>query len=44
MAQYVMGVDNGGTVIKAALFCLDGTETAVAAQSTPVFSPRPGYQ
>ena len=31
MAQYVMGVDNGGTVIKAALFCLDGTETAVAA-------------
>ena len=24
MAQYVMGVDNGGTVIKAALFRLDG--------------------
>ena len=44
MAQYVMGVDNGGTVIKAALFRLDGTEAAVASQHTPVSSPRPGYQ
>ena len=44
MAQYVMGLDNGGTVIKAALFRLDGTEVAVAAQQTPVSTPRPGYQ
>ena len=44
MAQYVMGVDNGGTVIKAALFRLDGTEAAVASRHTPVSSPRPGYQ
>lgn len=44
MAQYVMGLDNGGTVIKAALFRLDGTEVAVASQHTPVSTPRPGYQ
>lgn len=44
MAQYLMGVDNGGTVIKAALYRLDGTEVAVASQHTPVVSPQPGYQ
>ena len=44
MAQYLMGLDNGGTVIKAALFRLDGTEVAVSSQYTPVSSPRPGYQ
>ena len=42
MAQYLMGLDNGGTVIKAALFRLDGTEVAVSSQHTPVSTPRPG--
>jgi len=32
MAKYLMGMDNGGTVCKAALFTLDGTEVAVASQ------------
>ena len=44
MARYLMGIDNGGTVIKAALYRLDGKEIAVASQHTPVFSPQPGYQ
>lgn len=44
MAQYLMGIDNGGTMIKAALYRLDGTEVAVASQHTPVESPQPGYQ
>jgi len=32
MAKYLMGIDNGGTVCKAALFTLDGKEVAVASQ------------
>lgn len=44
MPEYVIGLDNGGTVIKAALFTLEGGEAAVAARSTPLSSPRPGYQ
>ena len=43
MAQYVLGIDNGGTVAKAALFTLDGRELAVAANNTETLSPQPGW-
>ena len=43
MKQVALGLDNGGTVIKAALFDLEGQEIAVASRKTPTQSPRPGY-
>jgi L-xylulokinase len=43
MEQLVLGIDNGGTVIKAALFTLQGKELAVASRQTAVLTPRPGY-
>ncbi|MDR0759954.1 MAG: carbohydrate kinase [Treponema sp.] len=45
MAQekFVLGIDNGGTIIKAALFSLNGREIAVASRQTAVITPRPGY-
>jgi L-xylulokinase len=43
MKQYVLGLDNGGTVIKAALFTLDGRELATASRQTAELTPRPGY-
>lgn len=41
--QYFMGVDNGGTFSKAALFTEDGREVAVAKRQIPVLTPRSGY-
>ncbi len=32
MAEYLLGVDNGNTVSKAALFDLDGREIQVASR------------
>jgi len=43
MGNYALGLDNGGTVSKAALFDLQGREIAVASRQTPVMAPRPGY-
>ena len=43
MAEYLLGIDNGGTVAKAALFTLDGREVAVASRKTEMLSPRPGW-
>ena len=43
MKRYAIGLDNGGTVTKAALFDLEGREICVAAQKTPVTAPQPGY-
>lgn len=44
MAQrYLLGVDNGGTVAKAALFDLRGHEVAVAASRNEIISPKPGW-
>lgn len=43
MKQYVMGLDNGGTVTKAALFDLEGHEICVVSQKTQVLAPAPGY-
>lgn len=43
MKRYTIGLDNGGTATKAAIFDMNGRELCVAARKTPVFSPRPGY-
>ncbi|MBE0537677.1 MAG: carbohydrate kinase [Phycisphaerae bacterium] len=43
MPKYLMGIDNGATVSKAALFSLDGAELAVAAEKTEMLTPHPGH-
>ena len=43
MAKYLLGIDNGGTVAKAALFDLAGKEIAVASSKTPALSPQAGW-
>jgi len=40
---FFMGIDNGGTVIKAVLFDALGTEIARASRKTPVSTPSTGY-
>lgn len=41
--RYLMGVDNGGTFSKAALFDEDGVQIAVASVPTVTITPKPGY-
>lgn len=41
--KYLLGIDNGGTIAKAALFDLNGRELAVAARKTEMVTPRPGH-
>jgi L-xylulokinase len=43
MAKYLIGVDNGGTMSKAAVFTLDGRELAVAERPVQVLNPQPGW-
>ena len=43
MGQYLLGIDNGGTMTKAAIFDLFGHEKAVASEKTPVIHPKEGY-
>ncbi len=43
MQEYVIGLDNGGTMSKAALFDLNGNQIKVASRQTPVITPQPGY-
>ncbi len=40
---YLLGIDNGGTVAKAALFSPDGRELAVASRKTEILAPKPGW-
>ena len=44
MMRYFLGVDNGGTAIKAALFNEHGRQLAVSSRKTPVLTPKPDYQ
>lgn len=39
----LLGIDNGGTVAKAALFTPDGRELAVASRKVELLSPHPGW-
>ncbi|HTP58776.1 MAG TPA: FGGY-family carbohydrate kinase, partial [Spirochaetia bacterium] len=40
---YLMGIDNGGTVTKAALYDTRGAEIAVASRKTEMLFPCPGH-
>lgn len=40
---YLLGIDNGGTMTKAAIFTIDGKEVTSSANETPVHSPKEGY-
>lgn len=41
---FFMGIDNGGTTTKAALFDENGRQVCVASEATPLIIPREGYQ
>lgn len=41
--RYYLGLDNGGTTTKAALFTPTGEEIGVSATDTAVIAPRPGF-
>ena len=43
MAKYLMGIDNGTTAIKAAVYDVRGAEIAVAGSKCDVISPQAGY-
>ncbi len=43
MPTYLLGVDNGCTVAKAALFTTDGTEVAVASRKSKMLDTHPGW-
>lgn len=41
--RYYLGLDNGGTNTKAALFAPDGTQVAVESVATAAITPAPGF-
>ncbi len=41
--KYYLGVDNGGTTTKAALYDIRGREIGVASRDTAMITPRPGW-
>lgn len=41
--RFLMGIDNGGSNIKCAIFDLNGEEAAVASAAPPVQQPRTGF-
>ena len=41
--RYYLGLDNGGTNTKAALFTPDGTQVAVESVATAALTPAPGF-
>lgn len=41
--KYLMGIDNGGTFSKAAIFDEDGTQISVASVPTVTITPKSGY-
>jgi L-xylulokinase len=43
MTKYVMGIDNGSTAIKAAIYDESGNELAVSGSVCEIVSPEPGY-
>jgi L-xylulokinase len=43
LAEYLLGVDNGNTVCKAAIFDLDGREVQVANRKIDTDYPHPGW-
>lgn len=43
MDRYLIGLDNGGTSTKAAIFDLEGNEITTAGKQTRTITPKPGY-
>ena len=43
MPEYLIGVDNGGTMAKAAVFSADGREIAVASRRSEMLDTQPGW-
>ncbi len=43
MKRYFLGIDNGGTVAKAALFDGEGAEIGVASTTIPFLAPKAGF-
>ncbi len=43
MGKYLIGIDNGGTMSKAALYDLSGKEIAVSGYKTKTTMPKPGF-
>lgn len=43
MAEYLLGIDNGGTMSKSAIYDLEGREISSASVKTELLMPRPGY-
>ena len=41
--KYFMGLDNGGTTTKAALYDLSGREIGVSSMETRMLAPKPGF-
>ena len=41
--KYLMGIDNGGTFSKAAIFDENGQQISVASVPTVTITPKPGY-
>ena len=41
--RYYLGLDNGGTTTKAALFDIHGKEICVVSTSTEMITPKPGF-
>ena len=41
--KYLLGIDNGGTFSKAAIFDEDGRQISVASVPTVTLTPKPGY-
>ncbi len=43
MSKYLIGIDNGGTMSKAAIYDLNGKEIAVSGYKTKMIVPEPGF-
>lgn len=43
MSQYLLGVDNGGTMTKASIFDSQGAEIATVGKRLVTLAPAPGY-
>lgn len=43
MEKYLLGIDNGGTFSKDAIFDINGNQIALASKQTEVITPIPGY-
>ena len=41
--RYLIGIDNGGTFSKAAVFTEDGEQLSAASVPSVTFAPKPGY-